>query len=277
MKTASLIISCQDLKGIIFQITAFLYELGANIVNLEQHIEDGMFFMRIEWDLEEFQLDEQGFCERFAPIVAQYGMQSRLDFGKDDKQIALFCSRELHCLLDIINRIQIGELQTKIAFVASNYDDAESVTNRFDIPFFHIPNGESQEAGLLALIKQYDLECVGLARYMKILSERFLQEADLPIINVHHSFLPSFVGAKPYDEAYERGVKLIGATSHFVTKELDQGQIIEQETLRVTHGNSVDEFKTLGRKCEKEVFAVALKKQLENKLIVYKNRAIVFS
>ncbi len=277
MKTASLIISCQDLKGIIFQITAFLYDLGANVINLEQHIEDGRFFMRIEWDLEHFQLNKTEFEQRFAQIADKYEMESILDFAKPDKHITLFCSRELHCLLDIINRTQIGELDAKIAFVASNFADAEPLVKRFEIPFFHVPNGVDQETQLLEILQQYDVECIGLARYMKILSEDFLQKCNVPVINVHHSFLPSFIGAKPYDDAYDRGVKIIGATSHYVTKELDQGQIIEQETLRVTHGDSIKEFKTMGRKCEKEVFAIALKKQLENKIIVYKNRAIIFA
>ncbi len=276
MKTASLTISCKDLKGIIFKVTEFLYKLNANIVNAEQHIEDDMFFMRIEWDLGDFNLTEEDFKEQFKEISTEHKMTYALDYNGKRKSVALFCSRELHCLLDIINRKNIGELDVNIAFVASNFTDAKDYMGKFNIPFYHIENGNNQENELLKIIQKYDIECIGLARYMKVLSEEFLKKSNLPIINVHHSFLPSFVGAKPYDEAYDKGVKIIGATSHYVTKDLDQGPIIEQETLRITHGQSINELKTMGRKCEKEVFAIALKKHVENKIIIHKNRTIIF-
>lgn len=277
MKTASLTISCRDVKGIVAKVTSFLYELGANVVDLEQHIEDDRFFMRVEWDLKDFSLNEAEFKEQFQRLVDVHAMDYVLDFCAARKRVALFCSRELHCLLNIINKISIGDLKFDLAFVASNFPDAGEYVGKFDIPFYLVPNGDAQEVKLLEILDKYDVECVGLARYMKVLSEDFLQRAGVPIINVHHSFLPSFVGARPYEEAYDRGVKLIGATSHYVTKELDQGQIIDQRTLRISHGHSVNQLKTMGRTCEEEVFAVALKKHLENKIIVYKNRAIVFN
>ncbi len=277
MQTASLIITCKDVKGIILKVTSFLYNLGANVIDLEQHIEDDTFFMRIEWDLKDFKLNKEEFAEEFSEIKNKYEINSILDYKIEKKKIALFCSKELHCLLDIINRKNIDELDIEIAFVASNFTKAEELVSKFDIPFYHVKKGENQEKELLEALGKHKVDCVGLARYMKILSEDFLIKANLPIINVHHSFLPSFIGAKPYDEAYARGVKIIGATAHYVTKELDQGQIIEQEILRINHGNSINELKTLGRKCEKEAFAVALKKHLENKIVVYKNRTIIFN
>jgi formyltetrahydrofolate deformylase len=278
VKTASLIVSCKDVKGIIFKVTSFLYKSNANIVNLEQHIEDDHFFMRIEWDLKNFNLDENKFKKEFKNIVDEHGMNYVLDYKDKRKKIALFCSKELHCILDIINRKNIGEFDFDIAFISSNYTNAKDYADKFYIPFYHVEDGKNQEGKLLKIIKNYEIACIGLARYMKVLSKDFLDKCkNLPIINVHHSFLPSFIGAKPYDEAYGKGVKIIGATSHYVTKDLDRGQIIEQETLRITHGNSIDEIKTMGRKCEKEVFAIALKKHLENKIIIYKNRTIVFN
>lgn len=277
MKTASIIISCNDIKWIIHKVTSFLLDLGANIINLEQHIENWIFFMRIEWDLKDFKLNENQFKEKFKSIQNKYAMGLTLNFQNGKNKIALFCSKELHCLLDIINRKNIDELSIDISFVASNFQDAKKYAQAFKIPFYYIENWNNQEDKLLELVNKYDIECIWLARYMKVLSEDFLIKSKLPIINVHHSFLPSFIWAKPYDDAYEKGVKIIWATSHYVTKELDQWQIIDQETLKIRHINSINELKTLWRKCEKEVFSTALKKHLENKIIIYGNRTIIFN
>ena len=259
-------------------VTEFLFRNGANIASLEQHIEDSYFFMRIEWELKDSSLrDEKSFKDAFEVIREKLKMNIRVDFCKRKKRVGLFCSKELHCLIDILARLEIGELDIEIPYVISNFSDCESVVENFKIPFFYIStkNG-GYEQKQMQILHDHPTDVIVLARYMKILSEKFITEVAQPIINVHHSFLPSFVGAKPYDEAYERGVKLIGATSHYVIPELDQGPIIEQTVKRIDHSSDSSGLKLVGRESEKEVLAFAIKKHIENKLIVYKNRVIVF-
>ncbi len=256
-------------------ITEFLFNHKTNLCALEQHIEDGHFFMRVEWEnLDSDLVNSEIFEKSFREVKDEYKMDVKIDFNNRKKKLGLFCSKELHCLIDVLGRVEIGEINMEIPFVISNFEDARSVTEKFGVPFFQIKD----EAEQIEVLKKNSVDVVGLARYMKVLSAGFINEiGNDAIINVHHSFLPSFVGANPYSEAHQRGVKLIGATAHFVTPELDQGPIIEQSIKRVNHGYDIDGLKVLGREIEKEVFAFAIKKFQENKLLIYKNRVVVFA
>jgi formyltetrahydrofolate deformylase len=279
MKSKNLVISCLDQPGIVRVVSDFLYDLGANITYLEQHIEDERFFMRVEWDFMTDELGEEDFLEKFEPLKFAYEMTTKVNFNERKLRLGIFCSRELHCLIDLLAKVELSELDIEIAFVLSNFKEAEEITSKFSLPFYHVSSKlEACEAKQLEIIKDQDVDFIALARYMKVLSADFIRQiGSEAIINVHHSFLPSFVGAKPYDEAYERGVKLIGATAHFVIPELDQGPIIEQGVKRVGHAYDVSSLKVLGRGLEKQVFSYAIKKCAENKLIIYNNRVIVFA
>ncbi len=278
MKLANIVISCPDRPGIVKAVTTFLFDNGANISFMEQHIEDGFFFMRIEWQALSTQLrNAEEFNLAFKKISDEFEMSVHVDFNENLKKVAIFCSKELHCLVDILGRCEINELEIEIPYILSNFKDAENIAEKLAIPFYYIPSSEDgYEEKILQIVMQNQTDLIGLARYMKVLSADFVEKAQQKIINVHHSFLPSFVGAKPYDEAYERGVKLIGATSHYVTAELDQGPIIEQDVKRIKHSYEIANLKLMGRELEKKVFAFAIRKHVENKLIIYKNRTIVF-
>lgn len=239
-----------------------------------------MFFMRIEWERKTFDLEsESDFRKAFSSLSRNFEMEITLDFCEKPKRIGLFCSREGHCLFDILARVAIGELPLKISYILSNAKEAGDIAEIFNIPFFFVPSGENfeHEEKQLEIIRQNPTDFLGLARYMKVLSPHFIDFVGQKIINVHHSFLPSFVGAKPYQEAHERGVKLIGATAHYVIPKLDCGPIIEQRVQRITHGQDIESLKLLGRESEKEAFAFALRKHAENKLGIYKNRVVVFA
>jgi len=280
MNKANIVISCPDRPGIIRIVTDFLFQNWWNISFLEEHNEDSRFFMRIEWELDNFKLDsEESFLNSFKSIQDEFQMELSLDFGSRKKRIWLFCSKEWHCLLDILSRHILWELNLDIAYVASNSLNLKDLVEKFNIPFYYIETkiwNFEHEKWFLNIIKNNPTDVIWLARYMKILSENFIKESNQKIINVHHSFLPSFVGAKPYDEAHERWVKLIWATSHYVIPELDQGPIIEQQVKRVKHSHAIENLKLIWKECEKEVFAFAIRKHIENKLVVYKNRTIVF-
>jgi len=278
MNTFNMIIACPDKKGIIYDITSFLFSLGANIIELEQHIEDSMFFMRIKWQMNS-SLSKDDFLQKIQGLQQKFNLTIKLDNSGASKKLGLFCSKELHCLIDVLGKAATNELNISIEYVISNHKNVQSLVEKFNIPFFYIPTKKGSfqhESECLKVMNNYQTDFIGLARYMKILSGDFLQNAQQKIINVHHSFLPSFIGANPYEEAYERGVKLIGATSHYVTEELDQGPIIEQVVRRIKHSHNIKNLKLMGKESEKEVFAFAIRKHLENKLIVYKNRTIVF-
>ncbi len=276
---ANLVISCPDRAGIVFETTRFLFHQGANITSLEQHIEDGVFFMRTEWDRSSFRLlTEPDFERAFEEIREKFQMNTSADFCETKKRIGLFCSNEGHCVADLLARIEIGELPAVLVYVLSNSENMRSIVEKFQIPFFFVPTGNSfeHEKFQKKIIQENPTDVLGLARYMKVLTPEFITEVGQKIINVHHSFLPSFIGAKPYHEAYERGVKLIGATAHYVIPELDRGPIIEQRVQRITHSQDIEKLKLMGRESEKEAFAFAIRKHIENKLIIYKNRVIVF-
>lgn len=278
---ARMLISCPDRAGIVAAVSNFLFQQGANIVQSDQYTTDpetGRFFMRIEFDL--INLDER--CEEikqaFSPVAESFGMEWSLVEANKRKKVALFVSKEDHCLLELLWRWKSGELFADIAVVVSNHPDMQETVESFGIPYRCIPvmkdNKPQAEAAQLAAAEGVDL--IVLARYMQILSPRFLEDYAMRIINIHHSFLPAFVGAKPYEQAYRRGVKLIGATAHYVTEELDAGPIIEQDVQRVSHQEDVEALKQLGRQVERTVLARAVRWHLEDRVLVYGNKTIVF-
>ncbi|WP_299437934.1 formyltetrahydrofolate deformylase [uncultured Aquimarina sp.] len=284
MKKTTLLINCPDKKGIIATVTNFILAKKGNTVYIEQHVdrELGEFFMRLEC---EFDQDEEKlalFKESFNKEVADtYSMHWEMYNAEKKPKMALFVSKYDHCLYDILGRHASGELQVKIPIIVSNHLDLKPIADNFNIPFKHIPvnksNKEQAEEEQLILLKEHKVDFIVLARYMQILSANFVDEYLNKIINIHHSFLPAFPGAKPYHSAYERGVKIIGATSHYVTSDLDEGPIIEQEIVRVSHIHNVQDFILKGRDLEKIVLSRAIKHHVERKVLVYSNKTVIFS
>ncbi|AQX54216.1 formyltetrahydrofolate deformylase [Priestia flexa] len=279
-----LLISCSDQPGIVSAVSTFLFEQGANIVESSQHStnpEGGTFFIRFEFECD--RLDEKGSAmeEAFQSIAESFSMEAKFTYAHRLKRTAVFVSKELHCLLELLWAWESGDLMSDIAVVVSNHEDAREVVESFGIPFYHIPATKEiraeAEAQQLQLLKDYNIDLIILARYMQILTPTFVAENPYRIINIHHSFLPAFIGAKPYERAYKRGVKLIGATSHYVTDDLDEGPIIEQDIERVNHRDDAEELKKKGRLIERTVLARAVKWHLEDRILVYGNRTIVFN
>jgi len=282
METATLLISCPDRKGILAEVTGFIAENNGNIVHADQHIDfqKSIFFMRIEWELEGFRLPKSEIENAFRPIAEKFSMDYQLHFSSEVQNVAIFVSRYDHCLYDLLYRFKAGELPGNLKLVISNHTDLKPVVEMFGVPFYHFPktkeNKLSVEEKEIELLEREEIDLIVLARYMQILSDRFVGRFRNRIINIHHSFLPAFVGAKPYHRAYERGVKIIGATSHYVTEELDQGPIIEQDVVRVSHRDSVEDMIRKGRDLEKVVLSRAVKWHLENKILVYDNKTVIF-
>lgn len=278
--SAVLLVNCPDRKGIVAGIAAFLYQHGGNILRADQHQDSkrGLFFMRVEWDLKEFDLDRASFSRQFLPLAEQFEMGWRVEYSSDVEAVALFASRHLHCLADLLHRYETGELRCRIPLVMSNHPDARALAEFHGIPFHHVPAGPKRDAeqAQMELLKRHDVSLVVLARYMQILSPDFVARYPRRIINVHHSFLPAFVGANPYQAAFERGVKLIGATSHYVTEALDDGPIIEQDVIRVSHRDQVEDLMEKGRDLERVVLARAVRWQLDHRILCYGNKTVVF-
>ena len=274
LRTAVLLIDCPDRKGLVATVAGILYRLGANILHADQHQDhdERLFFMRIEWDLADFDLD--AFRAEFLPVAEECGMCWRLALREDRPRVALFASRSLHCLADILHRYQSGEFRCEIPLVVSNHPDAEPLARFYGVEFRHVPAAHEPEQ--LELLRAARVDLVVLARYMQILTPVFVNEYPRRIINVHHSFLPAFVGARPYHAAFGRGVKLIGATSHYVTETLDEGPIIEQDVARVSHRDQVEDLVEKGRDLERIVLARAVKWHLENRILCYGNKTVVF-
>jgi len=278
-----LLISCPDQRGIVAAVSRFVFETHGNIVSSDQHITDstgGTFYMRLEFSYEDPGLDEASFRQDFAPLAAQFGMQWRLVRTDAPKRMAIFVSRLDHCLLELLWRWRSGELPVKIPMIVSNHPDLEAVAAAHGLPFqcfaMDGANQPAQEARILELLEgQVDL--IVLARYMRILGPALVERYQGRAINIHHSFLPAFIGAAPYQRAYERGVKVIGATAHYVTTELDQGPIIEQDVIRVNHRDGVRDLQLKGRDIERVVLARAVKWHLEDRILLHGNRTIVFS
>lgn len=278
-----LLISCSDRAGIVAAVSQFLYERDANIVHSDQHSTDpvgGAFFMRVVFDLPEGGRRVADVGAAFGAVGARFGMDWRLEDAGRRKRLAVFVSREDHCLLELLWQQQAGDLAADIVLVVSNHDDLRPVVEGRGIPFRHIPISPAQkveaEQRQLALLDG-QADAVVLARYMQVLSPEFITRWPSRIINIHHSFLPAFVGARPYDQAYRRGVKLIGATAHYVTADLDAGPIIEQDVERVDHRHNVEELKRIGRSIERVVLARAVRWHVEDRVLVYGNKTVVFS
>lgn len=275
---------CPDQPGIIAVITEFINTNGGNILYLDQYVdkENGVFYMRVEWDLENFVIPAEKIEEYFDTLYAnRYNVTYKLSFTNRPQRMALFVSKMSHCLYDILARYVAGEWDVEIPLIVSNHPDLKSVADQFNIPYEVIPvtrqNKEEMEAIEFELLDKYDIDFIVLARYMQVLSEDFISRYPNRIINIHHSFLPAFVGAKPYHAAYDRGVKLIGATSHYVTSELDAGPIIEQDIVRITHKDTVNDLVKKGRDLEKIVLSRAVEKHIQRKILTYNNKTVVFS
>ena len=281
-ETAVLLISCPDQKGLVACVSDFIYRNGGNIVHADQHIDpqEGIFFQRVEWELGGFTLAREEIGDGFREIAGRFQMQWRLRFSSSLTRVAIFVSKYDHCLLDLLHSSRTGELPGEIAAVVSNHPDLEPVVAPFGIPFHVFPiSGENkcaQEELELKLLAELRVDLVVLARYMQILTAHFLESYPNLVINIHHSFLPAFIGKKPYHQAYERGVKLIGATSHYVTEELDQGPIIEQDLCRVTHRDSLADLLRKGRELERNVLIRSVRWHLLHRVLPYGRKTVVF-
>ncbi|EAZ81678.1 formyltetrahydrofolate deformylase [Algoriphagus machipongonensis] len=283
MNKAILLIQCPDQKGIVAEVSRFLYSYQGNILEIDQHVDKGLslFFMRAAWELDSFSLEKEKIAQQFEKEVgAKFKMDFKLHFNFPKPKMAIFVSKLSHCLFDILARHHSGQLEVDIPLVISNHKDLQSVVEAFNIPFHHIPvtkeNKSASEAKQLELMQEHQVDFVVLARYMQILSGDFINHFPNRIINIHHSFLPAFVGAKPYHAAYERGVKIIGATAHYVTEELDAGPIIEQEVARVRHHNTIPDLVQIGQDVEKVVLSKAIQYHLDRKVLAFRNKTVIF-
>ena len=282
-RSAILLVYCADRKGLIASVTEFIYRSNGNIIRLDQHVDSKkrIFFMRAEWDLNNTNLPVEELGVRFqAEIAEKFGMQWKLYFSDETPRIAVFVSKLSHCLYDILSRYQAKEWDVEIPLIISNHNNLETVAKGFGIDYYVFPitktNKRSQEQKQLALLNEHNIETIVLARYMQIMTNEFVKNYPNRIINIHHSFLPAFPGAQPYHSAYERGVKIIGATSHYVTSELDAGPIIEQDIVNISHKDTVMDLIRKGRDLEKVVLARTIWHHLRRKVLVHDNRTIVF-
>ena len=281
--SAILLIHCPDQKGLVIAVTEFIYKNGGNILHLDQHVdqEQSVFFMRVQWDLDGFAIPDERIEEYFQTLVAsRFEMTFQIHFSGQKPRMALFVSKLPHCFYDLLARYESGELAVEIPVIVSNHDEMRPVAERLGIEYHRIEitkdNKLEQEQRQLELLAAHDIDFVVLARYMQILSEQFIEAYPQRIINIHHSFLPAFPGARPYHSAYKRGVKVIGATSHYVTTELDAGPIIEQDVCRVSHKDAVEDMVRKGRDLEKIVLARAVWHHIHRNVLVYDNRTVVF-
>ena len=284
MKTAKLLLHCPDKPGILAEVTDFITVNKGNIIYLDQYVDhvENIFFMRIEWELENFLVPQEKIEDYFETLYAQkYGMNFRLYFSDAKPRMAIFVSKMSHCLFDLLARYTAGEWNVEIPLIISNHPDLQHVAERFGIPFHLFPitkeTKEEQEKKEMELLAKHKVNFIVLARYMQVISEKMIDAYPNRIINIHHSFLPAFVGAKPYHAAFERGVKIIGATSHYVTTELDAGPIIEQDVVRITHKDPVQDLVNKGKDLEKIVLSRAVQKHIERKVLAYKNKTVIFN
>jgi formyltetrahydrofolate deformylase len=281
--TATLLVSCSDRRGIVASLAQLLYGHGANLLDSDQHTDAvaGQFFQRIRFDLAEMHVDRATLERAIAEVAERFGMQFRLAYAGHKQRVAIFVSRYDHCLYDLLLRHRAGELACEIALVVSNHPDLAPVAGQFGVPYHVFPIGprdkREQEQRELALLEAQRVELIVLARYMQILSEEFVSRHPGRIINIHHSFLPAFAGGRPYHQAYQRGVKLIGATAHYATTDLDEGPIIEQDVIRASHRDSPEDLVRKGRDLEKLVLARAVRWHLEDRILVYGNKTVVFA
>lgn len=284
MKTAKLLLHCPDKPGILAEVTDFITVNKGNIIYLDQYVDhvENIFFMRIEWELKDFLVPQEKIEDYFATLYAQkYELNFRLYFSDTKPRMAIFVSKMSHCLFDLLARYTAGEWNVEIPLIISNHPDLQHVAERFGIPFHLFPitkeTKEEQEKKEMELLAKHKITFIVLARYMQVISEQMINAYPNRIINIHHSFLPAFVGAKPYHAAFERGVKIIGATSHYVTTELDAGPIIEQDVVRITHKDTVQDLVNKGKDLEKIVLSRAVQKHIERKVLAYKNKTVIFN
>jgi formyltetrahydrofolate deformylase len=280
--TAVLLLSCPDQKGLVAATSDFIYRNDGNIVHADQHVdaEAGLFLQRVEWDMAGFRIPREAIGEAFESVADKFGMSWELHFSDYVPRIAIFASKLEHCLSDLLLRSRMGEFEAEIPAVISNHPDLEAVVESFGTKYHYYPISDEtkpvQEKKQLDLLEEQRVDLVILARYMQILSEDFVSRYPNRIINIHHSFLPAFAGPRPYHRAHERGVKIIGATAHYATVELDQGPIIEQDVVRVSHRDTVADLIRKGRDLEKVVLARAVTLHLRNRILVYGNKTVVF-
>jgi formyltetrahydrofolate deformylase len=280
--SAILLISCPDRKGEVAAIADFVYRHNGNILHADEHgdEESGLFLMRVEFDPKDFDFPLADFGKHFSPVAEAFAMQWRLAQSSSRPRMIVFVSKYDHCLVDLLYRHQSGELACEIPLIISNHPDNQAVADFYKIPYAVVPftkeNKQTAERQIQSLIEEHNPDFLVLARYMQILSNEFVHRYPQRIINIHHSFLPAFVGARPYHQAFERGVKLIGATSHYVTQILDDGPIIEQDVVRVSHRDTVEDLIRKGRDLEKVVLSRAVRSHVENRVLVYGNKTVVF-
>ena len=280
--TAILLVQCPDRKGLDATIAEFIYRYDGNILHFEQHQagEERYYLARVEWDLDGFRLDLKDFDGAFGPIAHKFGMNWGIALGSRRPRVAILVSKYDHCLVDLLYRQRSGELACDFPLMISNHTDVQRHADFYGVPFHHIPvskeNKAEAEAQQLELLAAHNIDLVVLARYMQVISSEFIAQFLMPIINIHHSFLPAFIGGKPHHQAYQRGVKLIGATAHYVTEILDDGPIIEQGVTRVSHRDSVEDLVEKGRDLEKVVLSRAVRWHIENRILLHHNRTIIF-
>ena len=284
MTTAKLLLHCPDKPGILAEVTDFMTVNKGNIIYLDQYVDhvENIFFMRIEWELKDFLVPQEKIEDYFRTLYGQkYEMDFRLYFSDVKPRMAIFVSKLSHCLFDMLARYTAGEWNVEIPLIISNHPDLQHVAERFGIPFYLFPitkeTKEEQERKEMELLAKHKITFIVLARYMQVISEQMINAYPNKIINIHHSFLPAFVGAKPYHAAFQRGVKIIGATSHYVTTELDAGPIIEQDVVRITHKDAIEDLVNKGKDLEKIVLSRAVQKHIERKVLAYKNKTVIFS
>ena len=282
--SAILLVHCPDKTGLVASITEFIFKNGGNIIDLDQHVdlENEIFFMRVEWSLEGFAIEKDKIGEYFNTLIAEkFEMSWELYFSKYTPKMAIFVSKLSHCLYDILSRTQSGEWDAEIPLIISNHPDLEEVSNKFGIDYYFFKNVKENKAKIegeqLKLLNEYSIDFIVLARYMQILTDDFVSHYPNKIINIHHSFLPAFAGARPYHSAFDRGVKIVGATSHYVTAELDAGPIIDQDIIKVSHRDSVEDLVRKGKDLEKIVLSRAVWSHLNRNLLVFNNRTVVFN
>ncbi len=281
-QSATLLMSCPDKKGLVAAIANFLMTYNANILHADQHQDEveNLFLMRVEWDLDGFTLPMESFSAAFQPIADEHQMNWHVSLSSRKPRMAIFVSKYEHCLVDLLHRWRIGELACDIPLVISNHEDCRRIVEFNGIPFHVIPvtrdNKAEAEAEQFRLLEEAGVDFMVLARYMQVLSGEFVKRYPNRVINIHHSFLPAFDGAKPYHRAFARGVKLIGATSHYVTEDLDEGPIIEQEVTRISHRDSVEDLVERGRDLEKVVLSRAVRWHVDNRVLSYSNKTVVF-
>ena len=279
-----MLLHCPDRPGIISDVTNFITVNQGNIIYLDQYVDrvENIFFMRIEWELENFTIPREKIEDFFGTLYGQkYDMHFRLYFSDQKPRMAIFVSKMSHCLYDLLARFSAGEWDVELPLIISNHEDMRPVAEMFGIPYYCLPitkeNKAEQEAKEFQLLQENGVTFIVLARYMQVISEEMIQHYRHKIINIHHSFLPAFIGAKPYHAAFERGVKIIGATAHYITTELDAGPIIEQDVVRITHKDTIETLINKGKDLEKIVLSRAVQKHIERKILTYKNKTVIFN